>query len=43
MTIEQSILRLVFPEQIFKWFKLEEGTKDEKTIRVVFEEKIFLR
>lgn len=39
MTIEQSVLRLVFPEKVFEWFDVRSGEKDGKEVRVVFEEK----
>ena len=39
MTIEQSILRLVFPDQVFDWFDPVEGTKNGEAVRIVFEEK----
>lgn len=39
MNIEQSLLRVVFPEQIFEWFDPLEGTKDSNTVRIVFQEK----
>lgn len=39
MTIEQSILRLIFPEKVFEWFEAVNGQKDDKEVRIVFEEK----
>lgn len=39
MTIEQSVLRLIFPEKVFEWFDVVDGTKDDKEVRIVFEEK----
>ena len=39
MTTEQTILSLVFPEQIFEYFDPVEGTKDDQTVSIVFEEK----
>jgi len=39
MTTEQSILRLVFPEQVFDWFDPIEGAKNGEEVRIVFEEK----
>lgn len=39
MTIEQSILRLIFPNEIFEWFDAVSGTKDDHEVHVVFEEK----
>lgn len=39
MTIEQSILRLIFPEKVFEWFDVASGEKDDKEVRIVFEEK----
>jgi len=39
MTIEQSVLRLIFPEKVFEWFEVVDGTKDAKEVRIVFEEK----
>lgn len=39
MTIEQSILQLIFPEDIFKWFDLVSGERNDKTISVIFVEK----
>ena len=39
MTIEQSILQLIFPEKVFEWFDVVRGEKDGKEVRIVFEEK----
>lgn len=41
MNTEQSLslLRLVFPEQVFEWFDPVKSIKDVDTIRIVFEEK----
>lgn len=39
MTIEQSILQIVFPEKVFEWFDAVSGEKDGKEVRIVFEEK----
>ncbi len=39
MTIEQNVLRLVFPAEIFDWFDLVGGEKDADEVRIVFEEK----
>ena len=39
MTIEQTILQLIFPENIFEWFDVVSGKKDDKTVSIVFEEK----
>lgn len=39
MTIEQSILQLIFPADIFKWFDVVSGVKDDKIVSVIFEEK----
>ena len=39
MTIEQSVLRLIFPEKVFEWFEVVDGTKDALEVRIVFEEK----
>jgi hypothetical protein len=39
MTIEQSILELIFPKDIFEWFDPVQGEKDEHEVRIVFEEK----
>lgn len=39
MTIEQSVLRLIFPEKVFEWFDVVDGTKDINEVRIVFEEK----
>lgn len=39
MNIEQSLLRLVFPEEVFAWFDPVECVRDEKFFRVTFEEK----
>jgi len=40
MTIEeQAIIQLLFPENIFEWFDMVSGKKDDKTISIVFEEK----
>lgn len=39
MTTEQAILRLIFPEDIFEWFDVVSGEKDDKIVSIVFEEK----
>lgn len=39
MTIEQSILQLVFPKDIFEWFDPVKGERDDKELHIVFEEK----
>lgn len=39
MTTEHAILQLVFPEQIFEWFEVAEGSKDAKTVAITFQEK----
>jgi hypothetical protein len=39
MTTEQAILQLIFPENIFEWFDVVSGKKDDKTVSIVFEEK----
>lgn len=39
MTTEQTILALIFPENIFEWFDVIHGKKDDKIISIVFEEK----
>lgn len=39
MTTEQSILRLIFPEDVFEWFDVVNGKKDDKIVSIVFEEK----
>ncbi len=39
MTTEQTILQLIFPENIFEWFDVVSGKKDDKTVSIVFEEK----
>lgn len=40
MTIEeQAIIQLLFPENIFEWFEMVSGKKNDKTISIVFEEK----
>lgn len=39
MTIEQSILELIFPKDIFKYFDLVKGDKDDKEVHIIFEEK----
>jgi hypothetical protein len=39
MTTEQAILRLLFPEDIFEWFDVVNGKKDNKTVSITFEEK----
>lgn len=39
MTIEQSLLQLIFPKDIFEWFNPVIGEKDDKEVRIVFEEK----
>ncbi|SRR6266852_2138499 len=39
MTLEQSLLQLVFPAEIFKWFDLVESAKDADSVRITFAEK----
>jgi|SRR3989338_1428576 len=39
MTIEQSILRFIFPEKVFEWFDVTSGERDDNEVRIVFEEK----
>lgn len=39
MTLEQSLLQLVFPAEIFEWFDPLQGTKDADTVQIVFQEK----
>ncbi len=39
MTIEQTILRLLFPEDIFEFFDVVSGKKDDKIVSITFEEK----
>ena len=39
MTIEQSILQIVFPEKVFEWFDVTSGENDGQEVRIVFEEK----
>lgn len=39
MTTEQSILQLIFPADIFEWFDVVKGVKDDKLVAIVFEEK----
>lgn len=39
MNPEQSLLRLVFPEQLFEWFDPVEGTKDAQIVHITFQEK----
>jgi hypothetical protein len=36
MTTEQAILRLIFPEEIFEWFDVISGEKDDKRVSIVF-------
>lgn len=38
-TTEQAILQLIFPKNIFEWFDMVSGKKDDKTVSIVFEEK----
>lgn len=38
-TEEQAIIQLLFPKNIFEWFEMVSGKKDDKTISIVFEEK----
>ena len=38
-TVEQAIIQLVFPENIFEWFDMVSGEKNHKTVSIVFEEK----
>lgn len=39
MNIEQSLLCLVFPKEVFTWFDPVECARDEKVFRVTFQEK----
>lgn len=39
MTIEKSILELILPDGILKWFNLAGGDKDENDLRIILEEK----
>lgn len=39
MAIEKEILKLILPEDVFKWFDIVKGKKDEKDLRIVLEEK----
>lgn len=39
MTIEQTLLSYVFPEQTFEYFNAVKATRDDQAIQVVFEEK----
>ena len=39
MTNEQAILRLIFPENIFEWFDVVSGEKDDKIVSIIFEER----
>lgn len=39
MTTEQSILRLVFPEQVFDWFDAVRGEKTGNEVHITLEEK----
>jgi len=39
MTTEQAILRLLFPEDIFEWFDVVKGERNDKNVSIVFEEK----
>jgi hypothetical protein len=39
MTTEQAILQLIFPENIFEWFDVISGKKDNKIVSIIFEEK----
>lgn len=38
-TSEQAIIQLFFPENIFEWFDMVSGKKDDKSVSIVFEEK----
>ncbi len=39
MTTEQAILQLIFPENIFEWFDVVSGGKNDEIVSIVFEEK----
>lgn len=39
MMTEQAVLELIFPKSIFEWFAVAQATKDDQTVRIVFEEK----
>jgi hypothetical protein len=39
MTTEQAILQLIFPEDIFEFFDVVGGKKDDKIVSITFEEK----
>ncbi len=34
-----AVLELIFPKEIFEWFDIVSGIKDDKTVSIVFEEK----
>ena len=34
-----AVLELIFPKEIFAWFNIVSGIKDDKTVSIVFEEK----
>lgn len=39
MKNDPSFFKLIFPEDIFEWFDLVDGKKDDKTMSFIFEEK----
>lgn len=36
---DQAVLELIFPERTFEWFTVAQATRDQETVRLVFEEK----
>ena len=39
MELSQEIFELIFPQGVFEWFDLTEGTRDGDTTAITFEEK----
>ena len=39
MELTQEIFELIFPQGVFEWFDLTEGTRDGDTTLITFEEK----
>jgi hypothetical protein len=39
MKTQREVLELIFPQGIFEWFDITDGTRDEEDIRITLEEK----
>ena len=41
MELTKDVFELIFPQGVFEWFDLKESGKDEQTVHLTFEEKIY--